>query len=228
MSQQPSSMRLRQMIIGFRISQALYVAAKLGIADLLNDGTKSVEELARASGAHPTALYRVLRLLAAEGVFADVHETHHRRRCRRGRGDRRGRRIGLCSRAKGGSNCEHCQNLRRRDDTAKRYGEAHPPPAQPGPRKPGKEAPVRPPRTPDGRARSLRRHDKARLLPQRQRSGTPQRGRLPLANLRREHRPELRFPRLPAEHLQKLDEKSRRQVKHPQREVPRGRRSRCP
>lgn len=60
-----------RMITGYQRSQALYVAAKLGIADLLADGPKTVEELANASGAHAPSLYRLLRALASEGVFRE-------------------------------------------------------------------------------------------------------------------------------------------------------------
>ena len=38
------------MAFGNVVAQAVYVAAKLGLADLLETGPKSVEELARASG----------------------------------------------------------------------------------------------------------------------------------------------------------------------------------
>jgi hypothetical protein len=34
----------------------------------------SVDELAAARGAHAPALYRVLRVLASEGIFAEVDE----------------------------------------------------------------------------------------------------------------------------------------------------------
>lgn len=63
---------LSQMIIGYHVSQALYVAAKLGIADLLQEGPKSREELATAAVVHPDAPYRVLRALASVGVFTEV------------------------------------------------------------------------------------------------------------------------------------------------------------
>jgi hypothetical protein len=62
------------MITGLRKTQLLYVAAKLGIADLLQEGAKSSDELAHAVGAHPRALYRVLRALAGLGVFAETPE----------------------------------------------------------------------------------------------------------------------------------------------------------
>jgi hypothetical protein len=41
---------LLQVINAFRASQAIYVAANLGIADLLEEGPKSVDELAEAMG----------------------------------------------------------------------------------------------------------------------------------------------------------------------------------
>jgi SAM-dependent methyltransferase len=58
-------------IMGFMVSQAVYVAAKLRIADLLADRRRSAPELADAAGAHPDALYRLLRLLAGYGIFVE-------------------------------------------------------------------------------------------------------------------------------------------------------------
>lgn len=66
--------RLQFMIHGYRLTQALYVAASLGVADLLGDGPKTVDELAAATGANGDALYRVLRALASVGVFAETTE----------------------------------------------------------------------------------------------------------------------------------------------------------
>ena len=60
---------LRQSIDAYQLSQCLYVAAKLGIADLLKDGPQSHEQLANVTGAQPTALFRVLRALASAGVL---------------------------------------------------------------------------------------------------------------------------------------------------------------
>jgi SAM-dependent methyltransferase len=57
------------MIWGIHISRAVYVAAELGIADLLADGPVSSADLARATRTHEPSLYRVLRLLAALGVL---------------------------------------------------------------------------------------------------------------------------------------------------------------
>jgi hypothetical protein len=54
------------------LSQALYVVATLGVADLLAGGPRPSTELAEAVGAHPVALYRVLRALASVGVFHEL------------------------------------------------------------------------------------------------------------------------------------------------------------
>lgn len=63
---------MMQMIHGFMLSQAIYVAAKLGIADLLKEGPRSSEELACATSMHAASLYRVLRTLGATGVFEET------------------------------------------------------------------------------------------------------------------------------------------------------------
>jgi hypothetical protein len=57
------------MMFGYKTTQALYVAAKLGVSDHLVSGPKSVEELAREVGANHKALLRLMRHLAALGVF---------------------------------------------------------------------------------------------------------------------------------------------------------------
>jgi O-methyltransferase domain/Dimerisation domain len=56
---------------GFRISQALYVAAALGVADHLVAGPVSADVLADRTGAHAPSLRRLLRTLAGVGVFTE-------------------------------------------------------------------------------------------------------------------------------------------------------------
>ena len=63
--------RMNGLIAGFIISQLVFVAARLGIADALRGGPQSVAALARRVGAHPPFLYRLLRALAGVGVFAE-------------------------------------------------------------------------------------------------------------------------------------------------------------
>jgi hypothetical protein len=64
-----SVMLIRQMINGYRVTQMIYVAAKLRIADILADQPKYIGEIAASVGAHPLSLYRLLRALASLGVF---------------------------------------------------------------------------------------------------------------------------------------------------------------
>lgn len=70
----PPPLVLQQLIQSFQVSQCIYVAAKLGIADLLKDGPRSSEELARETGTHAPSLYRILRLLTAVDLFAESEE----------------------------------------------------------------------------------------------------------------------------------------------------------
>jgi O-methyltransferase domain/Dimerisation domain len=62
---------LLQMIWGLHISRAVYLAAELGVADLLAAGERTAAALARATQMDEPALYRVLRLLAALGVLTE-------------------------------------------------------------------------------------------------------------------------------------------------------------
>ena len=55
---------------GIIAAQAIHVAAKLRIPDLLASGPKTIAELASDSGAHPSALDRLLRTLSTLEMFA--------------------------------------------------------------------------------------------------------------------------------------------------------------
>src|SRR6266536_4002424 len=70
----PPSQALLQQAIGFWISRAICVVARLGIADLLEHGPKAVDELAEAAGVHAPSLYRLLRTLAGVGIFAEARD----------------------------------------------------------------------------------------------------------------------------------------------------------
>jgi hypothetical protein len=61
-----------QVAVGYAASAALYTAITLNVADHLASGPRDVSELARMSGANEDALFRVLRLLASLGVFAET------------------------------------------------------------------------------------------------------------------------------------------------------------
>jgi hypothetical protein len=70
-SELPPRDALLRMTNAFQASQAIHVAATLGIADLLEDGPRHVDELAQTTGTHAPTLYRLLRALASVGVFAE-------------------------------------------------------------------------------------------------------------------------------------------------------------
>ena len=60
-----------ELMSGYWKTQAIAAAAELGIADLLKDGPRTAEELARATHTHAPSLYRLLRALASVSVFAE-------------------------------------------------------------------------------------------------------------------------------------------------------------
>ncbi len=70
----PPQAVILQMAMSAMISQALGVAAKLGIADVLNDGPKTANEIALATASHERSIYRILRALASTGVFSEISE----------------------------------------------------------------------------------------------------------------------------------------------------------
>src|ERR1039457_952974 len=67
----PPAAAMLQMIQGFWMSRAIYVAAKLGIPDLLKDGPNTAANLAQSTGTHPPSLYRVMRALDSVGILAE-------------------------------------------------------------------------------------------------------------------------------------------------------------
>jgi hypothetical protein len=67
--EQGPALALRRLVNGYQVSQAIYVAATLGVADLLKDGPRSSDDIATATNVHPLTLYRLLRALSSVGVF---------------------------------------------------------------------------------------------------------------------------------------------------------------
>jgi hypothetical protein len=62
--------RLLELIQMRLISEAIHVVAVLGIADLLADGSKDIEELAEQTGTSEASLRRVMRALATFQIFS--------------------------------------------------------------------------------------------------------------------------------------------------------------
>jgi len=71
-NQLPPPAQLMKFIVGKWISKPIYVAAELGIADMLAEGPKSIEELAQTSQSHAPSLYRMMRALASVGIFFET------------------------------------------------------------------------------------------------------------------------------------------------------------
>jgi O-methyltransferase domain len=70
-AQAEAATKLLELISIRRISESIYVAAALGIADLLAEGPKRAEELAEATGTQAASLRRVMRVLARFEVFSE-------------------------------------------------------------------------------------------------------------------------------------------------------------
>ncbi len=70
----PPEGQIMQFIMGGFVSQAIYVAAKLGIADFLAKGEKTTADLAASSRTDERSLYRLLRSLASLGVFTETSD----------------------------------------------------------------------------------------------------------------------------------------------------------
>jgi hypothetical protein len=71
MSDRAPETQLWDLLRGALATRALAIVSDLGIADQLADGPRPVVELARDAGAHTDTLYRLLRALASDGVFAE-------------------------------------------------------------------------------------------------------------------------------------------------------------
>jgi C-methyltransferase len=65
----PAPAAMMEMIVATWTSQAITVAAQLGVADALSNGPLPIDELAARVGADPDALRRLLRALISKGIF---------------------------------------------------------------------------------------------------------------------------------------------------------------
>ncbi|MFF3646543.1 methyltransferase [Streptomyces sp. NPDC002564] len=67
----PPPFALLELVQGAMVSQAIYVAAELRVAESLVDGPLKPGQIAEKVGADPDALHRLVRLLATYGIFAE-------------------------------------------------------------------------------------------------------------------------------------------------------------
>lgn len=68
----PLHIQFTQMASGNWLSQSIYAAAKLGVADYLCDRPHHCDELAQLINCHASSLYRLLRALAGVGIFTET------------------------------------------------------------------------------------------------------------------------------------------------------------
>ncbi len=68
----PAYEEVRRIFTTFMLSRAIYAAAELGIADELGEEPRGIEQLAAATSCDQSTLYRLLRALASEGLFAET------------------------------------------------------------------------------------------------------------------------------------------------------------
>ncbi|MDA1035608.1 MAG: methyltransferase [Chloroflexi bacterium] len=67
---QQAQQALRGLVLGFMATHRLYVAARLGVADILAAGPMALTDLAQSTGAHLSAFERLVDGLVADGVLA--------------------------------------------------------------------------------------------------------------------------------------------------------------
>jgi O-methyltransferase domain/Dimerisation domain len=72
-----SALKLLDLIQSHRVTAVVYVAAKLGISELLRDGPRSPDELATATGADKQALGRLLTALVTVGICSLAGENRY-------------------------------------------------------------------------------------------------------------------------------------------------------
>ena len=71
-AQLPPQAIMLDLLCGMMKTQAIHHVTRLGVASLVQDGTKHIAELASATGTQPEALYRLLATLASMGIFEEV------------------------------------------------------------------------------------------------------------------------------------------------------------
>ncbi len=67
----PANVAIIEMVQGFYVTKAIGVIADLNVADFLSEGTKSISEIAKLTDSHEESLYRIMRMLASQGVFVE-------------------------------------------------------------------------------------------------------------------------------------------------------------
>ena len=70
----PATQEIQDFMSARWLADMIGVAAELELADFINAGAKTADEIAKAKGLHPTSLYRLLRGLASYGIFVEQED----------------------------------------------------------------------------------------------------------------------------------------------------------
>src|SRR5260370_23821463 len=72
--EKPTAQEVQDLMTARWLADMIGVAAELELADVINAGAKTAEEIANAKGLHASSLYRLLRGLASHGIFAEQED----------------------------------------------------------------------------------------------------------------------------------------------------------
>lgn len=67
----PANVAIIEMVQGFYVTRAIGVAAELNLAEYLKNSEKPISELAVLTKTHEESLYRLMRMLASQGIFIE-------------------------------------------------------------------------------------------------------------------------------------------------------------
>jgi len=70
----PATQEIQDLMSARWLADMIGVAAELELADFINAGAKTADEIAKTKGLHPTSLYRLLRGLASYGIFVEQED----------------------------------------------------------------------------------------------------------------------------------------------------------
>jgi hypothetical protein len=72
--EKPATQEVQDLMTARWVADMIGVAAKLELADFIQAGANTAEEIAKAKGLHANSLYRLLRGLASYGIFAEQED----------------------------------------------------------------------------------------------------------------------------------------------------------
>jgi len=67
----PVNVAIIEIVQGFYVTKAIGVAADLNLSEHLKNGPKSISELTKLTNSHEESLYRLMRMLASQGIFKE-------------------------------------------------------------------------------------------------------------------------------------------------------------